>query len=270
MNKEDILEKYAVLAIRAALEAGEVILDVYGTEFEVEMKKDQSPLTIADQRSNEVITKFLKKSKLPILSEEGKKIKYEERRDWEYYWLVDPLDGTKEFIKRNGEFTVNIALMKHNVPVYGVVYVPVRQSLYFGGRGLKSYKVVGIEEIHERFDHYLDTAAKLPIRNEERPWTVIASRSHMSKETREYIDEVRQKKGEIELFSIGSSLKLCMIAEGRADEYPRFAPTMEWDTAAGQAVIEGSGGDVYHYESGKELTYNKENLVNPWFLATKV
>ncbi|MEQ8324751.1 MAG: 3'(2'),5'-bisphosphate nucleotidase CysQ [Vicingaceae bacterium] len=270
MNKLEIQESLAPTAIAAAIEAGLAIIEVYGTDIQVEMKKDHSPLTIADKRANDIITKALEVTGLPILSEEGRDIPYEERKDWDYYWLVDPLDGTKEFIKRNGEFTVNIALMKGHQPVYGVIYVPVRCSLYFGGKSYKSYKVVGIDEVLDQYDHYLDTAAKLPIKGESRPYTVIASRSHMSDQTKSYIEEVKKKKGNVVLSSVGSSMKLCMIAEGRADEYPRFAPTMEWDTGAGQAIIEGAGGKVYHYESGKELMYNKKNLLNDWFLATKV
>ena len=267
MNKKDIQEKYVAVALGAAIKAGKVIMDVYDKKFEVEFKDDNSPLTIADKRANDVITKELETTSLPVLSEEGRDIPYEERKNWDYFWMVDPLDGTKEFIKKNGEFTVNIALMKGNIPVYGIIYVPVRESLYFGGKGFRSYKLVGIEDCYDNFDHYLELAAKLPLSEGPRPYTMIGSRSHLSKDTEKYFKEKRKEKGEIEIFSIGSSLKLCMIAEGRADEYPRFAPTMEWDTAAGQAIIEGAGKKVYHYKSGVSLMYNKENLLNDWFLA---
>jgi 3'(2'), 5'-bisphosphate nucleotidase len=267
MNKETILEKYVTVALGAAIKAGKVIMEVYGKDFEVELKDDDSPLTIADKRANDLISAELKSTLLPLLSEEGRDIPYEERKNWDYFWLVDPLDGTKEFIKKNGEFTVNIALMKGNVPIYGIIYVPVRESLYFGGKGFRSHKLVGIEDCYDKFDQYLELAAKLPLKEDPRPYTMIGSRSHLSEDTEKYFEEKRKEKGEIKVFSIGSSLKLCMIAEGRADEYPRFAPTMEWDTAAGQAIIEGVGKKVYNFKSGAELTYNKESLLNDWFLA---
>jgi 3'(2'), 5'-bisphosphate nucleotidase len=267
MNKESILENYITVALGAAIKAGKVIMEVYSKEFEVEFKEDDSPLTIADKRANELIYEELETTSLPILSEEGREIPFSERRKWDYFWMVDPLDGTKEFIKKNGEFTVNIALMKGNVVIYGIIYVPVRESLYFGGKGFRSYKLVGIEDCYNLFDQYLELAAKLPLKEDPRPYTVIGSRSHLSKETEDYFEEKRKEKGEVKIFSIGSSLKLCMIAEGRADEYPRFAPTMEWDTAAGQAIIEGAGKKVYNYKSGAEMAYNKENLLNDWFLA---
>ncbi len=280
----------AALAISASLKAGAAILDVYRSDFAVEHKDDKSPLTLADRRSHEVIASALKETGLPILSEEGRDIPYEERRHWEYFWLVDPLDGTKEFIKRNGEFTVNIALIHKTRPVMGVVYVPVKDVLYFGGEGLGAYKQtnarktsdvrrepftepVGLNAVipacPESFcDTLLKSSRKLPLLKEsDRPYTVIASRSHMSKETEEYLDKLRAEHGEVEIISAGSSLKFCLVAEGLADEYPRFGPTMEWDTAAGQAVVEGAGGDVVAVPHQYHLAYNKPDLHNPWFMV---
>ena len=263
-NKEkELFEK----AISASILAGKAILEVYEEDFTVELKTDNSPLTKADKRSNEVITNKLQLTGLPVLSEEGKEIPYDERKNWEYYWLVDPLDGTKEFIKRNGEFTVNIALMHLNAPVFGIIYVPVQRELYFGGKENASYFLGDVVEPLGSYDEYVKAAHKLPLPMERKSYMMIGSRSHMSEETREYFEKVRMEKGDVNVLSRCSSLKLCMIATGHADEYPRFAPTMEWDTAAGQAIIEGAGKQVIHYKSGNIMYYNKESLVNGWFVA---
>ena len=282
------VSRFTPCVVNAALNAGSAILEVYQSDFAVETKDDKSPLTLADRRSHEVIASALKDTCLPVLSEEGRDIPYEQRKHWEYFWLVDPLDGTKEFIKRNGEFTVNIALIHKTRPVMGVVYVPVKDVLYFGGEGLGAYKITDARETldvrretitehddpesvipacQESFlEDMVQSAVRLPLPREEgRPYTVIASRSHMSKETEEYLDKVRAEHGELEIISAGSSLKFCLVAEGLADEYPRFGPTMEWDTAAGQAVVEGAGGRVISHATGGSLAYNKESLLNPYF-----
>lgn len=256
-------------AATLSLQAGQEILEVYQSDFAVELKDDSSPLTLADRRSHEVISKGLNKTGLPVLSEEGRAIPYEERKNWEYFWLVDPLDGTKEFVKRNGEFTVNIALIYKSRPVLGVIYVPVTDVLYFAAEGVGAYKVGKTREACEYYvssESLIAKAEKLPLSHQhKRPYTVVASRSHMSKETEEYLGKLRANHGEIALLSGGSSLKFCLLAEGLADEYPRFGPTMEWDTAAGQAVVEQAGGTVINEDTGKPLVYNKENLLNPWF-----
>ena len=236
--------------------AGKVILSVYDGDHAVEYKEDKSPLTAADKASNEVIVAGLRKyfPEIPILSEEGADIPYEERQKWSCFWCVDPLDGTKEFIKRNGEFTVNIALIKDGRPVAGVVYVPVQDKIYYGiagtgcwvqGAGGKSETITVREADH---------AAGL---------TVVMSRSHPSPDLEAYLQDIKIA----EAMPVGSSLKLCVVAEGLADLYPRLGPTMEWDTAAGHAVVEAAGGTVLQ-TNGEALVYNKENLLNPHFIVT--
>ncbi|MDF7825017.1 3'(2'),5'-bisphosphate nucleotidase CysQ [Pontiellaceae bacterium B12227] len=276
------------LAIKAALQAGESILHVYDQEFEVEFKADESPLTAADKASHDIIVQALETTPYPVLSEESVSIDYKEREDWITYWLVDPLDGTKEFIKRNGEFTVNIALIKKGIPVFGVVYVPVTGTLYFGDQN-GAYKAV----LGEHFQSMEDLIEQLPdVGNFQRleimgapesPLRVVASKSHCNNETQQFIADLGEKYGETELVSRGSSLKLCMVAEGSADIYPRIAPTMEWDTAAAHAVVKAAGGKVFRFDSAvapadyicsndriEELFYNKENLLNSFFVVSGI
>ena len=256
-------------AITAALEAGKAILEIYHSgEFDVEIKGDNSPLTKADTASNNVIISYLTETNIPILSEEGKAIAYRVRNSWNQLWIVDPLDGTKEFIKRNGEYTVNIALIQDQKTLIGVIFVPVTGELYFSSKERGAYKVaVNIENYD--IDTLILKANKLPFKRKNITYTIVASRSHMSKETDHYIQEMRKKYGEVNLISKGSSLKLCMVAEGIADCYPRFAPTMEWDTAAGQAICEHSGFEVIDLVTEKNMLYNKIQLLNNWFLIKK-
>ncbi|MDT0685273.1 3'(2'),5'-bisphosphate nucleotidase CysQ [Autumnicola psychrophila] len=255
------------IAIQASLEAGKRIMDIYENEgFEVDFKGDDSPLTKADLASHEIIMNFLKETSIPVLSEEGRDLPYEERKDWKQLWIVDPIDGTKEFIKRNGEFTVNIALVNNQVPVIGVIYVPAQQELYFAEKGIGSYKLSKITKFSS-LEKILDSANKLPIEKNNKQYTVVASKSHLSPETEEYIASLEKEHGNVETISKGSSLKLCMVAEGKADQYPRFAPTMEWDTAAGQAICTYSGKNVLDYTTQKEMIYNRKNLLNNWFLV---
>lgn len=263
--------------IQISIEAGKKILEVYNSEqFEVEQKEDNSPLTLADRLANSSIVDGLSRlyPDIPILSEEGRDISYSERVKWEYFWLVDPLDGTKEFIKRNGEFTVNIALIHKGKSVLGVIYTPVLDEVYFAKEELGSYKLNnGSSYMKEKEKdindiNIIDASIKLPIKNNRTIKTVVASRSHMSAETEQFIRELENELGEVEIISSGSSLKLCLIAEGKADYYPRFAPTMEWDTAAGQAIVEQANGKVINVETNSSLKYNKENLLNPWFVVS--
>ncbi len=258
-------------AIRLSLKAGEAILEVYGSEFTVARKDDLSPLTQADKNSHEIIETGLSRlaPELPLLSEEGKQIPYRTRKPWYRFWMVDPLDGTKEFVKRNGEFTVNIALIEDGAPVLGVVYVPVQDVLYFAERGRGAYRLDGASRVLSRDDAGpLELAAKLPAAGPDRPYTVIGSRSHMTPETERFIEEKKALHPDLEIVSSGSSIKLCLVAEGRADVYPRFAPTMEWDTAAGHAIVACAGGRVDRYPEMTPLRYNKENLLNPWFVVS--
>ena len=261
-----------MVAIRAAIEAGAKIMSVYtdpDADFEIEKKADNSPLTIADKKSHETISGILSGTDIPILSEEGKKIPYETRREWNELWIVDPLDGTKEFIKKNGEFTVNIAYVKDGIPQAGVIYIPVREELYIGDCEYGAFKLENIKSISEEEDFHslISRASKLPVNEERKDFVVVASRSHFSAETEEFIEKMKGLHKSIETISKGSSLKLCLIAEGKADIYPRFAPTMEWDTAAGHAIIKAAGKEVYHTDEITPLTYNKEDLLNPWFIA---
>jgi len=237
-----------------AKDAGEVVMEIYQRDFDIEYKDDTSPLTEADLASNNVIIKALQKYNLPILSEEGKSIAYSERKEWEYYWCIDPIDGTKEFIKKNDEFTVNIALIHINTPVLGVVYAPALGEMYTAKKGEGAFK----------------NGQKLPLKQNDFPkksLVVVASKSHLSEETQVFIDEIAKTTDTITQQSRGSSLKLVMVAEGEADIYPRLAPTMEWDTAAADAVVRESGKMTHQFENDEPVVYNKENLLNPWFVV---
>ena len=257
-----------------ARDAGSRILKVYETSFEVETKEDSSPLTLADRESHDVICQRLPElnkpsflpSNIPVLSEEGRDIPFSERSSWKYFWLVDPLDGTKEFVKRNGEFTVNIALIHDAKPILGIVYIPVTDAVYFGVRGECSYKAEGLSQIDTA--DILELSRRLPLEGQtDSALRVVGSRSHSSKPFEEYVENLKAEYGEISLVSAGSSLKFCLVAEGKADIYPRLGPTMEWDTAAGHAVAIGAGRQVIKYGSDKELEYNKKELLNAWFIC---
>jgi 3'(2'), 5'-bisphosphate nucleotidase len=257
-------------ALFASLKAGEAILEVYKTDFSVEKKSDYSPLTEADKRAHTVINDMLQESGFPVLSEEGRNIEYDERKNWEVLWIVDPLDGTKEFVKKNGEFTVNIALIVNREPAIGVIYVPVKDVLYFASTEIGSYKLSNAGQILKTtssVNEIIQKSEKLPIVNHREKYTMVASRSHLSLETEEYIKEAKKIYKELEMVSMGSSLKFCLVAEGIADVYPRFTPTNEWDTAAGQAIVKFAGKGVYHYPGNKPMLYNKPDIRNTWFIA---
>lgn len=242
----------------AVVDAAAAILKIYNSDFAVERKEDKSPLTTADRRSHDILSEFLKSLfSFPVLSEEGKNIPYEERRRWQNYWLLDPLDGTKEFINRNGDFTINIALIHEHRPVLGLIYIPVSGVLYYAKKGAGAFKVENTR------------TERLPLSGKSDRLTIVGSRSHASKELDQYVDEMRNKYGDIQFVSRGSSLKFCLVAEGKADVYPRLGPTMEWDTAAGQIIVEESGGRVLEYKTQTALGYNKKDLVNPYFLANR-
>jgi 3'(2'), 5'-bisphosphate nucleotidase len=245
--------------VAIAKDAGDVIMEIYNKDFTIEYKDDKSPLTEADTKSNKVICAALSMAypEIPLLSEENKAEKYEVRKNWEYFWLIDPIDGTKEFINKNNEFTVNIALIHNGTPVLGVVYAPALGDMYKAKKGEGAFK----------------NNQRLPLKINEAPekfLRVVASKSHLSKETQVFIDEVARSTESIEQVSKGSSLKLAMVAEGSADIYPRLSPTMEWDTGAADAIVRESGKMTYQYNSeSKPLIYNKENLFNPWFIVKK-
>jgi 3'(2'), 5'-bisphosphate nucleotidase len=238
-------------------EAGAEILRIYNSDQAnvVDHKADDSPLTLADIAANEVIVSGLELAfNIPIISEENESIPYSERKDFTKFWCVDPLDGTKEFINRNGEFTVNIALIENGIPVFGGIYVPVTDVYYFGIKGEGAFKQVGSGELET-----------LKVNSNSSDWIAVGSKSHAKPEEKEFYQEIGVK----ESFSVGSSLKFCMVAEGSADLYFRSGPTMEWDIAAGHAIVSGAGGEVYKDLECKEVfTYNKEDLLNGSFLAT--
>ena len=273
--------EYLTIAISAALQGGAKILEIYQTaDFQVEHKEDNSPLTLADKQSHRIITRILSSCEIPVLSEEGRNIPYAARRNWERMWIVDPLDGTKEFIKRNGEFTVNIALVEQNQPILGVVYVPAKDILYFGRKGFGAYRLEKASEtfrlsenqsdLQSGLDKIMQTLSPLPL-SDLRPsmFTIVGSRSHPSAELDAFVKKMEAEQGRIDFIAAGSALKICLVAEGSADIYPRLGPTMEWDTAAGQAVAEAAGAEMLDYGRGAPLTYNKENLLNPWFVVRR-
>jgi len=253
------------LIVKAAQEAAKKILEIYAQDFEVFEKADASPLTLADQTAHKTIESFLKNTPHPILSEEGVHLPFVKRKNWNAFWLVDPLDGTKEFVKKNGEFTVNIALIKDGVPVLGVVYAPILNQLYLGGEGIGAFKILITPQQQFSMD-MLNESNKIP-KVAPDIFTIVASKSHHSPENEAFVEKMKQKYGNVKFVSLGSSLKLCLVAEGVAHVYPRLAPTMEWDTAAGHAVCLAAGKRVYQYDNGEPLQYNKENLLNPFFVA---
>jgi 3'(2'), 5'-bisphosphate nucleotidase len=242
-------------------QAGEAIMKIYAKDFDVQIKTDNSPLTEADRESNKIIIEALKQQhpNIPLISEENKLTPFGERKNWKRFWLIDPLDGTKEFIKKNGEFTVNVALIEEGTPVIGVVGVPAHNKIYFGVNGFGSYISENNQKIQPIANgtHYL----------QKQTVKVVASRSHLSNETLQFVEELKQHGKQVDFISSGSSLKFCLVAEGKADVYPRFGPTMEWDTAAAHAVALYAGKSVHDYVVKQPLIYNKENLLNPWFLV---
>lgn len=290
---------FYITALKASVEAGKVIMEYYNNTYTVEYKADNSPLTQADQNAHNCIAGYLKETNLPVLSEEGNNIPYDERKNWKEFWMVDPLDGTKEFINKNGEFTVNIALIKDGLPVMGVVFVPVTGILYFGSEEYGSYRIdsntydissldaetydlnkvsaVNYESNPDNSNHdinqlttfqdFLSKAEKLPLNPNNRAVTIVGSRSHQNPENYEFIKLFSSNFETVNVLNFGSSLKFCKVAEGTADFYPRLGPTMEWDTAAGHAVCKFAGAVVYKYKTREEIKYNKENLLNPYFVV---
>ncbi|MDC7218872.1 MAG: 3'(2'),5'-bisphosphate nucleotidase CysQ [Spirochaetales bacterium] len=250
-------------AIKASLIAGQEILNVYNSsDFGVETKEDNSPLTRADKAAHDAIVAQLEDTGLPIFSEEGGKIPFEERKDWGPYWLVDPLDGTKEFIKRNGDFTVNIALIESGKPIMGIVYVPVTDTLYFAEEGKGAWLREKAGEGDRGQDKKLEAHAP-----KDKKISIVASRSHLNEDTAAFIKRMEDKGYIVETTSRGSSLKLCQVAEGKAQLYPRLGPTMEWDTAAAHGVCREAGAAVIDFETKEEMKYNRENLLNNYFLV---
>ena len=254
-DKKILNEQLISSTVEIAKLAGEGITEIYNSDFDYQLKKDLSPITAADNLSHNIITERLKilTPEIPILSEESCDISYKIRANWTKYWLVDPLDGTKEFIKRNGEFTVNIALIENNTPIFGVIHLPVTSETYWGSQVNGSFYSSGNNDVKEiRVSE-----------NHQNPIRLVASRSHPS----EMLNSLLKKIVDYEIIEVGSSIKFCHIASGQADCYPRFGPTSEWDTAAGQAICEHAGFDVIDWETKETMKYNREQLLNNWFLV---
>ena len=252
------MEQLLAEVLDIAVQAGGQILKVYENEFDVDYKDDGSPLTVADKRAHRLICKELEKGSFPapVISEESDVTDYSERKNWETFWMVDPLDGTREFIKRNDEFTVNIALIEKGVPVLGVVHTPVTNISHYAARGVGAFVTDGSDGTRE-----------IRVRKfSGRPPIMVVSRSHPGPEVNEYRKNLEEKKGTARILRMGSSLKICLVAEGKADIYPRLGATSEWDTAAAHCVLEVAGGSLTDLE-GQSLRYNKDNILNPWFLA---
>ena len=253
MNHNDMIK----IASEAALMAGEEIMKIYNdSEFiDFKKKKDNSPLTKADRASHNIISKILKNTKIEIISEEKKITEFDKRKKWKYYWLVDPLDGTKEFIKKNGEFTVNIALIKNNIPYIGIVYCPTFKTLYWNDPKTGSYK--------KHINNVIKLKKREEINFKDPNLRVVTSRSHMNEETESFLTKLNKPQ----IVPVGSSLKILFLAENNADIYPRYGPTMEWDTAAAHALANGSNVKLFKSNDKSEISYNKKSLLNPFFLA---
>ena len=270
MIDKKIREYLLPCAFNAAVRAGAEIMKVYNSnEYNVEVKSDKSPLTIADRLAHNKIKEMLGETRIPILSEEGREILYDERKNWEMFWLVDPLDGTKEFIKRNNEFTVNIALMVDNKCAGAIVYVPYLGKIYFAEEGGGAKLLEGVQP--DENASYTDAdirhrAQSLPLAAAAHDtFRVAVSRSHQTVSTKRYIDKMREKHPDLELIEQGSSYKFCLIAEGVIDYYPRTTRTYEWDTAAAELILVEAGGTVRSLPKREKLQYNKSDLSNPWF-----
>lgn len=272
MNYQKLLHQ----SIIASVLAGKEIMEVYNTKFDVEYKDDNSPLTLADKKASDKIIEELEQFNIPVLSEEGVHDSFEIRKTWNKLWIVDPLDGTKEFVKRNGEFTVNIALVEDNIPTAGVIFSPVFKDIYFAAKDLGAFKIDRkefsfiVDSIQEHtFEHLLKIAQKLPIVSNRKNYVVVASRSHLSTETFQHIEALKLIHKQVEIVTTGSSIKMCWVAEGVADEYPRYGPTMEWDTAAGQAILQEANAGLIDMETKLPMNYNRKNLLNNWFIAKR-
>ena len=268
MDNNELLK----IAILAALEGGEEILNIYKTDFDIETKSDNTPVTLADKGSSKRILRVLEGSGLPVICEEEAVSDFTVRKNWESFWLVDPLDGTKEFIKRNGEFSVNIALVRNEAPVIGVIYTPVLKDLYFSKAGHGSYKLGDAEifiknnpvDWYKIITHF---SQKLPIQKIPKNYTLVASRSYLSRAVNARIEKLKKIYGVVDVINIGSSIKQCWVAEGKAHEYPRFGTTMEWDTAAGQCILEEAGKNLIDLGTMLPMRYNKEKMENNFFIA---
>lgn len=272
MIEREQTDFFLVEAYNAAVRAGAKIMEIYTRydDFFVSLKADSTPITIADKEAHMLIKNHLSVTRIPLLSEEGRDLYYDERRGWDLFWMVDPLDGTEEFIKRNGEFTVNIALMVDNAPFLGVIYIPTTETIYFSDPDRGSFCKTGIKPAIDSactISQIFADARRLPVVAERNtPLKVALSRSHESNQARDLIRQLQDQLGEVKIVEYGSSLKMCLVAEGSVDCYLRTTPTSEWDTAAGEAIARGAGVRVVAL-SGEPLRYNEESLENPPFIC---
>lgn len=265
----ELTDQVILQVLQTAVKAGKEIMTIYQEPFSFELKSDHTPITIADKNAHDCIVSGLSDTALPLLSEEGNHAAYEIRKDWKQFWLIDPLDGTKEFIKKNGDFTVNIALIENQLPAFGVVYAPVSEFLYWGSKTgsfrlnikkFKDFEQLSLNEI-------IKSAEKLPCVSKPKEFIVLGSISHLNPETESFVQNLQKDHPDLLFKSRGSSLKFCILAEGGADIYPRFGPTMEWDTAAGHAVATYASCKVLQAANSLPLIYNKSALLNPDFIA---
>lgn len=273
------MELLLLQAVKAAIHAAFAVLKIYKSEFSVFKKPDMSPHTTADTLSHTIITSILTPLGIPLLSEEGLSIPYSVRKAWDRLWIIDPLDGTKEFIGQNGEFSINIALIHHGFPVMGVICLPAFGQVYFAENSIGAFKLedsilfneISSASFHPRdltFAELLSRSMPLPLHSPSHdPYIIIGSRSHSTPEFEHFVKDKRGEFVNVEFISSGSALKFCRVAEGSASIYPRFGTTMEWDTAAGQAIAACAGARVIRHDTGEPLHYNKENLENPWFMV---
>jgi 3'(2'), 5'-bisphosphate nucleotidase len=260
--------KLAALAMQAGIKASEAIIKVYNTPFAFDNKADGSPITLADRRSNEIILETLLTTGIPVVSEETLIADYSERRQWEYFWLVDPLDGTKEFISRNGEFSINIALMRASEPWLGIIVAPAEDMAWWGLAGEQPFRINSLPfQEHLNANDLLQHSTPLIKKIASEQFAIAVSRSHMEPQTLNLIEQIKRKRGAVELIERGSALKFCDLIEGRSDLYIRYSPTWEWDTAAGHALLLAHGGALFHITEHKPLAYNKAELNNPGFIA---
>lgn len=258
----------------AAVRAGAAIMNVYkhSDDYDISLKNDHTPITVADRLAHRTIREYLGPTRIPILSEEGREMRYDERRNWELYWLVDPLDGTVEFIKGNNEFTVNIALMENNVCMAAAIYVPYFEKIYVASRGSGSFlkeHVAPNAGAEYAYEQIMEACRPLPLTSEAAHdgLRVAVSRSHQTPETYEHIERLRAVRPDLEVVQQGSSYKFCLLAEGRVDYYVRTTQTYEWDTAAGELILSEAGGRTESLPEGQPLRYNEEDLRNPWFVC---
>ncbi|MDB3862222.1 3'(2'),5'-bisphosphate nucleotidase CysQ [Flavobacteriaceae bacterium] len=256
---------YKKSIFKSVFEASKEILKIYSSKsITYDNKKDLSPITQADKISNKILIDALQKTGIPIISEEMKNCDFNQRKNWEHVWLIDPLDGTKEFLNKSDNFTINIALIENQNPVFGIVYVPVTRELYFAEKGIGSFKIENILNVDE-----LESLPKIDLSKQDYPseYTVVASKSHLNSQTSDFINKKKDEYKNVSIRYFGSSLKICKVAEGKGSCYPRLSPTMEWDTAAAHSIIKYSGKNILNYFTKTELKYNKENLLNPFFVA---